>query len=95
MAVYVIADLEVTDPSGFDEYRQKVPATIAAHGGRYLARGGATEVLEGDWSPGRCVVIEFPDMTHFRDWWSSPGYAPLRELRQRTARTNLVVTRGV
>lgn len=95
MAVYVIADIEVLDQTLFEEYRQKVPATIAAHGGRYLARGGATDVLEGSWSPKRCVVLEFPDMGRFRTWWDSPEYAPLRTLRQQATRSHLVVTQGL
>jgi uncharacterized protein (DUF1330 family) len=95
MSVYVIADIEVLDPASFEEYREKVPATIAAYNGRYLARGGPTQVLEGSWSPKRCVVLEFPDMDRFNDWWSSPEYAPLRELRQRSANTHLVVTQGL
>lgn len=95
MAVYVIADIEVLDQPLFEEYRQKVPATIAAHGGRYVARGGATEVLEGSWSPRRCVILEFPDMERFRAWWASPEYAPLRALRQRATNSNLVVTQGL
>lgn len=95
MAVYVIADIEVLDPKRFEEYRQGVPATIAAHGGRYLARGGATEVLEGTWSPRRCVMLEFPDMERFRAWWDSPEYAPLKALRIASTRTDLVITQGV
>ena len=95
MPVYVIAEVEILDPALFEEYRQKTPATIAAHGGRYLARGGATEVLEGSWSPRRCSILEFPDMEHFRSWWLSPEYTPLRALRQRATRTNLIVTEGL
>ncbi|MCC7326299.1 MAG: DUF1330 domain-containing protein [Burkholderiales bacterium] len=95
MAVYVIADIEVADAAGFEEYRQRVPATIAAHGGRYLARGGETEVLEGSWSPKRCTILEFPDMEKFRTWWSSPEYIPLRELRERSTKSHLIVTQGV
>lgn len=95
MAVYVIADIEVLDPALFEEYRQKVPATIAAHGGRYLARGGATEVLEGTWSPRRTVMLEFPDMDRFQTWWNSAEYAPLRALRQKATNSNLVVTQGL
>ncbi len=95
MPVYVIADIEVVDQSLYEQYRQGVPATIAAHGGRYLARGGATEVLEGSWSPKRCVILEFPDMERFRAWWSSPEYAPLRAIRQKAAKSHLVVTQGL
>jgi len=92
---YVIADLEILDTVGFEEYRQKVPATIAAHGGRYLARGGATDVLEGCWIPARCVILEFPSLAQAKAWWESPEYQPLRSLRERTARTNVVVTDGL
>jgi uncharacterized protein (DUF1330 family) len=95
MPAYVIADIEVIDQGLYEQYRQGVPATIAAHGGRYLARGGETEVLEGSWSPKRCVILEFPDMERFRAWWSSPEYAPLRAIRQRAAKSHLVVTQGL
>ena len=95
MAVYVVADIEVLDSAGFEEYRRQVPATIAAHGGRYLARGGDTQVLEGDWSPRRCVILEFGDMDRFRAWWSSPEYVPLRALRERTTKSNVIVTQGL
>jgi uncharacterized protein (DUF1330 family) len=95
MAVYVIASVDVVDSEGYEEYRRRVPATIAQYGGRYLARGGATEVLEGAWSPERCVIVEFPDMAQFKAWWSSPEYLPVRAIRERTAKSQLVVTQGV
>lgn len=95
MATYVIADIEVLDSNGYDEYRRQVPATISAYGGRYLARGGATEVLEGSWSPERCIILEFPDMDQFRAWWASPEYGPLRAIRERTTKSHLVVTQGL
>ena len=95
MAVYLIASVDVLDSAGYEEYRTRVPSTIERHGGRYLARGGATEVLEGTWLPQRCVIVEFPDMAKFRAWWSSPEYLPLRAIRERTAKTQLVVTEGV
>ena len=57
MAAYLFANIEVTDADGYDEYRKRVPATIAAFGGRYLTRAGATEVLEGDWAPKRMVIL--------------------------------------
>jgi uncharacterized protein (DUF1330 family) len=95
MPAYVIANVDVTDREGYAEYTAKVPATIAAYGGRYLARGGATEVLEGTWSPKRCVVLEFPDMTALKAWWDSPEYAPLRDLRERTATSSLFATEGL
>ena len=95
MAAYLIADLEVTDSAGFAEYQQRVPATITAHGGRYLVRGGATEAMVGSWSPKRCVVIEFPSMVQLKAWYHSPEYQPLIAIRQRTSQSNLVVTEGI
>jgi uncharacterized protein (DUF1330 family) len=95
MAAYLIADVEVLDSAGYEEYRSKVPATIAAYGGRYLARGGKTELLEGTWSPKRCVILEFPSLARFKAWWDSPEYQALRAIRERTTRSNLVVTEGL
>ena len=95
MAAYLIGDVEVVDAAGFGEYQRQVPATVAAYGGRYLARGGAVETLEGSWSPTRCVILEFPSMAQLKVWWNSPEYVPLRELRARTTRSNIVVTEGL
>jgi len=95
MAAYLIGDVEVIDATGYETYRQQVPATIAAYGGRYLARGGAIETLEGAWTPKRCVVLEFPDMAQLKTWWDSPEYVPLRAIRERTTRSNIIVTEGI
>ena len=57
MPAYAVVNVEITDPTGFDEYRKAVPASIAAFGGRFLARGGAMEVLEGKWTPKRLVIL--------------------------------------
>ena len=94
MAGYVIADVEVLDAAGFEEYRARVSETIAAYGGRYLVRGGETETKEGDWRPNRLIVLEFPSLARARAWFASPEYAPLIALRQRTARTKLVFAEG-
>jgi uncharacterized protein (DUF1330 family) len=95
MAAYLVADVEVVDPAGYDEYRTAVSATIAAHGGRYLARGGAAKALEGDWTPSRLVIIEFPSLAQLRAWYESPEYRPLRQVRQRTARSRMIVVEGL
>lgn len=95
MPAYVIASIEVTDPVLYEDYRRQVAATIAAHGGRFLVRGGATRTLEGDWAPKRAVVLEFPDAAALQRWYDSPEYAPLLALRKRAARSTLVVMDGV
>lgn len=95
MPAYLIADIEVTDPVGYEEYKKRVPAIIAAHGGRYLARGGANEVLEGTWRPRRSAIIEFPSLASVKAFWESPEYQPLREIRERSAKSNLVAIEGL
>jgi uncharacterized protein (DUF1330 family) len=95
MTVYVIADIEVTDPVGYEEYKKRVPAIIAAHGGRYLVRGGASEVLEGTWRPKRSAIIEFASLASMKAFWESPEYRTLRAIRERSAKSNVVVIEGV
>ena len=95
MPAYMIGDVEVTDPAGYDEYRRGVAATLEPFGGRFIVRGGRTEVLEGGWSPKRCVVLEFPSMEKLQAWYHSPEYAPLIALRQRSARANLTAVEGL
>ena len=95
MAAYFIADIEVKDPTAFGEYRKQVPATIEKYGGRYLARGGATEVLEGEWRPRRVVILEFPGVAAARRWYDSDEYREPKALRRRAAVTNLVLVEGL
>ncbi len=95
MAAYIHASVEVTDPVAFEDYRVRVPAVVALYGGRYLVRGGASEVLEGDTLPQRVVIVEFPDMAGLKAFYHSPEYAPLLAIRRRAARSSLVVIEGV
>jgi uncharacterized protein (DUF1330 family) len=95
MSAYIIADVEVIDSAAYEEYRQKVPAIIAAYGGRYLARGGATQALEGSWLPKRCVILEFPSMARLKAFYTSPEYQPLPAIRQCTTKSNLIATEGL
>jgi len=95
MAAYCIANIEVTDAALYEDYRKGVAATIAAHGGRFLARGGAAESLEGPYPVRRVVILEFPTMVALKTWYASPEYAPLLALRQRASRGDLFVVEGV
>jgi uncharacterized protein (DUF1330 family) len=95
MAAYVIADVEVTDMAAYEEYRKLVPATIEKYGGKYLARGGATEVKEGSWTPARFVILEFPSMDQARRWYDSPEYAPALAIRKRASRSKLIFAEGL
>jgi uncharacterized protein (DUF1330 family) len=95
MAAYVFANVEVRDPILYEEYRRQVPATLARYGGKFLVRGGATEVLEGHLAPRRIVIIEFESLERAKAWWDSPEYRPLRELRQRASQGDLLLVAGV
>ena len=95
MSAYIIAEVEVTDPETFEEYRKLVPSTIEAYGGRYVVRGGAVDGLEGEWQPKRMVVIEFDDAERAKAWHGSELYAPAKALREASANTRMVVVEGV
>jgi uncharacterized protein (DUF1330 family) len=95
MAVYAVVNVRVTDPNRYAEYRVKAPDTISHYGGKYLARGGTVEVLEGDWDPQRLVILEFESMERFHEWYDSPEYAPLKHLRGEATATEFVVVEGL
>jgi uncharacterized protein (DUF1330 family) len=95
MPAYVIALVNVTDPERYEDYRRLVLPTITAFGGRFVARGGRTEVLEGTLSPGRVVILEFPTLERAKEWWSSPEYSKAKAIRQATSEGTLIVVEGV
>jgi uncharacterized protein (DUF1330 family) len=95
MAAYLIVNVDVTDPVRYQDYVKEVPATIAAFGGRYLARGGKAEVLEGAYSPKRMVILEFESVERARAWWASEVYREPKALRQASATTDLILVEGV
>jgi uncharacterized protein (DUF1330 family) len=95
MPAYLIADVTPTDQATMDEYRKQVPATVAKYGGRFLVRGGAHQVVEGEWKPNRLVVIEFPTLEQARRWYDSEEYKGPKALRIQAGRTNLVMVEGI
>lgn len=95
MPAYVIATVDVKDPVRYEDYKTLVPPSIAAFGGRFVARGGKTDVLEGDWNPNRLVILEFPNAERARQWYDSPEYAAAKALRQATSTGSLVLIQGV
>lgn len=95
MPAFVIVDIEVRDPEDYENYKSLVPASVAAYGGRFIARGGAIESLEGDWTPERIVVLEFPSLERARQWWASPEYSDAKAIRMRAAQTRMIATEGV
>jgi uncharacterized protein (DUF1330 family) len=95
MTAYVIAEVDVHDTALFEEYRKIVPATITQYGGKYLVRGGALESKEGNWTPKRVVVLEFPTMDQARKWYHSAEYAPALAMRLKAAKNRMVIVEGV
>ena len=94
MSAYVIVDITVTDPVGYEEYKKLAPPAVAAYGGKYLARGGQVQTLEGDWAPTRLVILEFESAERAKQWLESPEYSAGRQLRHRTATSTMIVVEG-
>lgn len=94
MPGYLIANIEVTNPAGFDEYRQKVAPLIAQFGGRYLVRGGEVKNLEGALAIRRLVVLEFPSMEAAQRFYDSAEYQPLLKLRLASTKSDVVLAAG-
>lgn len=95
MKAYIIVDVKITDPELFEEYKKQTPASLLPYGGKFMARGGSVETLEGDWTPGRIVILEFPSEKNARDWWNSKEYSPAKLIRQRAANTQIILVDGV
>jgi len=95
MPAYLIADMHVTDASRYEEYKRLAPPAIEKYGGRYIARGGESIALEGDWSPSRLVIIEFESVEKAKAWYDSPEYRAAREVRKGSGNFRMVVTKGL
>ena len=94
MAAYIIVDVSIHDPVAYEEYKKLTPASIAEYDGRFIVRGGPSECIEGDWQPGRIVVVEFPTMDRAREWWHSAGYSKAKAIRQRASTTKMILVEG-
>jgi uncharacterized protein (DUF1330 family) len=94
MTAYVIVDIEVTNPEGYEEYKKLSPPAVAAYGGKFVARGGRAEVLEGDWTPNRLVILQFESIEQAKAWLNSPEYSKARSMRHKYAKSNMVVIEG-
>ena len=95
MAAYVIVEIEVVDPVGYEEYKKQAAATVHKYGGKYIVRGGSSEVLEGDWKPKRIVILQFDSMERAKEWLNCEEYREPRKMRHRTAKANMILVEGV
>jgi uncharacterized protein (DUF1330 family) len=94
MPAYIIVDVDILDTTSYEEYKKLTPQSIYAYDGKFIVRGGVTEQLEGDWLPGRIVILEFPTIKRAKEWWSSVEYKPAKEIRQRAAKTKMILVEG-
>lgn len=95
MAAYIIVEVTVHDPVEYENYKKFTPATITAFDGKFIVRGGQTEMLEGDWKPCRIVVLEFPTLQRAKEWWHSDNYAEAKQIRQKAASSKMIVVEGI
>lgn len=95
MVAYVVVTIDIHDMEKYRKYIELAPASIGAYGGKYLTRGGAVEVLEGEWPQRRFVILEFPSMERARQWHASPEYAPALALRRSCATSLLLLAEAL
>lgn len=95
MAAYVVYQGEVLDAERYEDYKVLAAASISAAGGRYIVRGGAVDVLEGDAPAGRAVIIEFPDRQSAVAWYHGDQYGAARKVREGIAKARMYVVDGV
>ena len=95
MPAFVIVEVAIHDQEAYEEYKKRTPATIAAFNGKFVVRGGRTIALEGNWSPERIVVLEFPTMADANQWWHSEKYSQAKEIRQKAAITKMIIVEGI
>jgi len=91
---YVVAEVEMLDPTALKEYGAKAPQIVASHGGRYVVRGGDVQPLEGEAPKGYVVIIGFDSMEKARAWYDSPEYKAIRGIRQNATKSRLFLVEG-
>ena len=95
MAAYLVAQVRIHDPEAYQQYKEAVPAIVARFGGRFRARGGELEVLEGEWPLPRLVIIEFESREAAHLFYDSPEYRKILPLRHGASEGNVVIVEGV
>ncbi|HRJ29669.1 MAG TPA: DUF1330 domain-containing protein [Cyclobacteriaceae bacterium] len=95
MPAYVIVEVDIKDPVRYEDYKKLTPAIVGSFGGKFIVRGGATETLEGDWKPGRVVVIEFPSIEKAKAFYASSAYAAAKKIRMEASTGKMILVEGV
>ena len=92
---FIIAQATVSNPEQNEGYKALAGAAVAKYGGKYVVRGGATQLLEGDWAPPRLVILEFESVEQAKRFYDSPEYQAARAQRQGAAQMNMLVVEGL
>jgi len=95
MTAYVIVEINVHDPVRYEDYKKLAAPTVELYGGKYIARGGRTETLEGDWSPSRLVILQFESVEQAKKWLNSEEYKKAQVIRHESADSQMVVIEGI
>jgi len=95
MKAYIIVDVTIHNPSRYEDYKKLTPGSLVPYDGKFIVRGGPSETVEGDWQPGRIVIIEFPSKEKAKAWWSSEEYEPAKAIRQSTSHTKMILVEGI
>jgi uncharacterized protein (DUF1330 family) len=91
MSAFIIVDIDIKDPVRYEAYKKLTPASLIPFDGKFVIRGGPVQVLEGDWKPGRFVMLEFPTTEKAEAWWSSEIYAPAKAIRQSCSEAKMIL----
>jgi uncharacterized protein (DUF1330 family) len=92
---YIIVEVEVKDPAKYEDYKKLTPATLEPYGGKFIVRGGKAELIEGEETPKRIVVLEFENSEKAKAWWNSPEYSAPKKLRHATAKSRMILVEGI
>ncbi len=95
MSAYAILDLKIFDKEKLQEYKKVAPEIIKKFDGKIIVRGGESNTVEGNWTPERVVIIEFPTYEIANQWWNSDEYKKATELRKKGANTNVLIIDGI
>jgi uncharacterized protein (DUF1330 family) len=95
MSAYVIVEVSIENHSEYEDYKKLTPAAVAAFNGKFVVRGGESTTLEGHWKPERIVILEFLTVQIANEWWNSELYSKAKEIRQRAAKTKMIIVEGV
>lgn len=95
MSAYVVFDVEIRDPERYQDFMRQVKPALEEAGARYLARGGAHKVYEGDWTPRRIVILEFPSVAAWEGFYNGPVYQGLKHIRDECSSARLVSVEGL